>query len=174
VNIRNIGCEGYFYDDSKDINQLVEKTLGKLESKFNVACNKLIANENLDCLKRDEEIAAAYFVATQLLRTKEHREVIRDMIRQLTKRLAKNKLSKEFEKELSEVGTKESIKSSHIRMLKRCKTRPSFDPSLDKFIDDEEAIRGEELAEWALALSRVLPQKSFKVLAGNSSTQELL
>jgi len=40
----------------------------------------------------------------------------------------------------------------------------SFDPSLDKFISDEEATRGEELAEEAtLTLSRVLLPKRFKL-----------
>lgn len=117
VNIRNICGEKYFYDISKDTNQLIEKRLGNFESKFNLVYNKVINIETLEYLTEDERITFAFFIATQWIRTKEQRETIKDMIKQLTKRLSREKLSEELEKQLKRANTEEYSKELHLSLL---------------------------------------------------------
>jgi len=128
VNIKKIGAEKYFYDSSFDKNQEIEKSLGRFESKFNIAYNKIIKNLSLSVLSQKEKISFAYFIATQEVRTKEFRELIKDSIRQLKKRLSNEKLSKELERQIKEVSIPNSIKSMHLKIL--IKDTPTFASSL--------------------------------------------
>jgi len=100
VNINQVGCEKYFYDTSRGTNQVIEKRLGKFESKFNKAYGKIIKRGSLNSLTKSDKVTIAVFIATQEIRTKEFRERIRDLIKQLTERLSRENLSEKLEKQL--------------------------------------------------------------------------
>lgn len=117
VNIKGVAAEKYFYDASKYRNQIIEKSLGRLESMFNTAYNEIIRNGNLTVLSKKEKMSFACFIATQEIRTREFRELIKDLLRQLTKKLSKKKLSKELEKQLKEAGTDKFIRSLQLKIL---------------------------------------------------------
>lgn len=118
VNIKRIGCERYFYEIPGDSDQLIEKTLGRIESGFNTAYQKLIKAEDSTCLTNEDKISFAYFIATQWIRTKEQRETIKDLIDQLTKQLLKDELSKELENQVEKANTEQFIRLVHRDVLK--------------------------------------------------------
>lgn len=120
ANIRNIGCEKYFYDTPKG-DQSVEKSLGKIESILSVAYNKLITNKDLNKLNWTERVSIANFVATQEIRTREMREYAKDMVKQITAKLSKYKLSEEIKKQLEEVDTAEYPREFQMRMFENVK-----------------------------------------------------
>lgn len=111
TNISKIGAEGRFYDPS------LEKMLSKFESNFNIAYLSLIRKKEVELLTDEEKNYIATFVATQLIRTKEFREIIRDLINQVTDKLAKEKLSKELNRQTSEAQSEQVIRSLHDKMF---------------------------------------------------------
>lgn len=117
TDIRKIGCEKYFYEFSNETTNLLEKDLSLLESKFNIAYNKILHNKDLLSLTESERRDFAHFIAVQLLRTNEKRESLKDLMKQLTEKLSKQKLSEEFEIELKEANTNESLKNLHLNTL---------------------------------------------------------
>jgi len=115
TDIRKIGAEKHFYDAD---DQQLEKTLAKLESKFNITYKNLLKSADINSLTADDKISLGYFIVTQWLRTKEKREMIKDMIKQLIEHLSKEKLSPVLEAQLREANTERSIKSLHLDLLK--------------------------------------------------------
>lgn len=75
-NIKNVGCENYFYDISEDVDQQIEKNLSYLESLWKPTCDKLVSTQDVSRLTSDERKLMAYFVATQLVRTRKWRQVL--------------------------------------------------------------------------------------------------
>jgi len=71
VNVKNIGCESYFYDTCEDGEQQIEKAFCTIESLFNVPFANLVSMEDLSGLTPEEKTLMAWFVVTQELRTKE-------------------------------------------------------------------------------------------------------
>lgn len=116
TNIENIGCEKYFYDTEEDVNQLIEKKLGQYENQFNGAYGKILKNENLKGLSTQEKECMTYFIASQLLRTKEERIKTEDLVKQIKKQLY-NKAAAQLKKELDEAEKAESIRNGHIVSL---------------------------------------------------------
>jgi hypothetical protein len=80
VNCKNIASESYFYDDEKDINQRLEKTLGRYESRLKLVYDKLLDLEDLDKLNVSERVWIASFIAIQLIRTKKYRTFLKNYL----------------------------------------------------------------------------------------------
>ena len=117
TNIQNIGGETYFYNTKSDTNQIIENTLGKLESKFNASYQKLVQTENLGRLIEKEKEWITFFITTQLLRTRVYRDVLESMRLQM-KEFFKNKmLSLEFVDNLKELDEPEFVKKNHIKLM---------------------------------------------------------
>ena len=116
VNIRNIGCEKFFYETLKD-KQVIEKALSTLENDFTKVCNKLVTSRSLLSLKWNERKALASFVAIQDLRTKEFREDLRSISKELKRALEKRPLSEDLKEQLAEADTEESLRSIHSTAL---------------------------------------------------------
>lgn len=72
-NTKRIGCQKYFYDTDEDINQSVEKTLGKLDTKFSSTYRKLLDIKSVKELHIEEKETMAYYIANQFIRTQEFR-----------------------------------------------------------------------------------------------------
>lgn len=119
VNCRNIASESYFYDITKDADQQTEKGFSELESLFHSVYGKLIVEEDLGCLTSFEKLVMAYFVATQEIRTREHRITLKHMIKGVTDKLSKEEISPELEEKLrlKELKTEEGLKALHMGIL---------------------------------------------------------
>lgn len=115
VNNKNIASETYFYDTPQDVDQQTEKGLSQLEASFEAITTKLIASEDLDVLTSEERLLMAYFVATQELRTREHRAVLEDMHKQTLAALSKRGVSKEWLESIE--LSKKKLKSLHLSVL---------------------------------------------------------
>lgn len=121
VSVKNIASETYFYDKEKDSQQTIEKAFSVLEGSFKPIYDKVLSSGNLDSLTETERQTIALFVATQELRTREHRETIADMLRQAKARLYKENLTEEFKQkyEIDKWDSEEQIKSLHLVGLKQ-------------------------------------------------------
>lgn len=121
VNSRNLASESAFYDTYEDGDQRVEKTLSYLESSFNTACRKLLATEDLSGLTGYDLMYLARFIATQELRTKEHRTRMKSSLERVLENSRKMKQSAKVQKEIlsltHQLNSEERIKSLHVSML---------------------------------------------------------
>lgn len=117
IDIKKIGCEKFFYDTSKDTEQVIEKFLAHYESQFSVAYKKLIEKKDLLQLSDAEKEMIAYFLATQWMRTKSSRDDIEETIRKLEDRFSTEQLAPVFKKQIDDAKTEESIKNLHIRTI---------------------------------------------------------
>lgn len=119
VNIKGIACEKYFYDLDGETEQAVEKAFSRIEREFNRAYRRLIIKQNLEDLSGYEIVNLAYFIVTQLIRTREHREHIRDIVIKIKEELDKRgaKLVPKLEHQLNESLKDEPIKSLQMQML---------------------------------------------------------
>ena len=117
VNIENIGCEKYFYDIDEEPYQVLEKVLADYEVRFDQAYEKLVTKKHLHYLNWDEKESIAYFVATQEIRTRETREFLREIAEKTKKLLSEYPKTPELERQLKELGTDDSIRSRHLKML---------------------------------------------------------
>lgn len=131
-NIKNMGCENYFYDTSEDVVQQTEKNLSYLESLWKPTCAKLVSTRDVSRLTFDERKLMAYFVATQLVRTRKWRQVLKGLplgfaegIRQMAEELPQEKRFRELREGieverlmLKKLATdEEAIKDLHITSL---------------------------------------------------------
>ena len=120
VNIRNIACEKYFYDLTKE-DKRIEINLARIESMLGAAYHKLITKQNLSSLSWIDRVSIANFVAVQELRTREMREFLKDMVRQLTEKLSKHKLSDDIKRQLQEINKAEYPQEFQMRMFQNVK-----------------------------------------------------
>src|SRR4030067_3418519 len=59
VNIKDVGCENYFYEIAKDVPQEMEDTLSEFENEFSQVYNKLVSRASVRCLKwKEKEVFA--------------------------------------------------------------------------------------------------------------------
>ena len=119
VNIKDVGCENYFYEIAKDVPQEMEDTLSEFENEFSQVYNKLVSRASVRCLKWKEKEVFAQFIIVQEARTLEMREKLRDMVKSLNNWLLDKRLSKEHEKEIKEISTEEGIRDLHLGIIKR-------------------------------------------------------
>src|SRR5438445_6655488 len=117
VNIENVAAERYFYDTDKYTNQLVEKSLGRHESEFNAAYQKMMKVKNYRALKKKERTSLLFFMSSQEIRTREMRESLKDMVQQIHKRLLRERLSDHLREQIEEAGTDAAIKDLHVKVL---------------------------------------------------------
>lgn len=113
VNIKEIGCENYFYGISPAHSQEVEKILADYDSQFTKVYNKLTSIASISCLNWKEKEVFAQFITIQELRTREMREHLRDMVKTLNTQLSDKPLSAKLEKDLKRVNTEEGIRIIH-------------------------------------------------------------
>jgi hypothetical protein len=106
VNIKNIGCEKWFYSD-KGEDQRLEKTLSALEGNFAEVYEKLSSCHTLYGLKWEDKKIIACFVAVQDVRTREFRETVKGYGQEIKTWLSDKTLSKELEEQLKAIGTEE-------------------------------------------------------------------
>ena len=112
VNSKNIASETYFYDTPQDVKQQTEKALSHFEASFEDVIKKLIVCQDISALEAKERLYLAYFVATQEVRTREHRAVLEDMHKQTIDALSKRGVPSVSIKKLE--LTEEEIKLWHI------------------------------------------------------------
>lgn len=132
VNSKNICCETYFHDTSEDVDQQIEKNLRYLESLWKPTCDKLVSTQDVTRLTSNDRKLIAYFVATQLVRTKKWRQELQSLplqlaegIRQMAEKLPQEKWSGDLKSgmELEQLMLKklatdeEVIKNLHISTL---------------------------------------------------------
>lgn len=117
VNIHNIGGETYFYDTQFDTNQIIEKTLGKLESKFNISYQKLVKSENLGRLIDKEKEWISLFIGIQLSRTRVFRDMLESQRTQMQQFFQNEELTPEFEEKIKTLDDPEFVKKIQIRLM---------------------------------------------------------
>lgn len=84
---KNVASENGFYNFSIDrsgTKYTLETSLSKLEARATTIINSVIANKSLNQLADDDRIDLAFFIAVQVVRTKDFRENFKDMSRQFT------------------------------------------------------------------------------------------
>jgi len=119
VDIRKIGCEKYFYDPSARPRQSVESALAKLDSRFRTSYDKLVKHGHLQCLASGDRVSLSFFVATQLVRTRETRETIRDVAKQLMQKLClTGRMREKFERYQAGPNYEELVRSVHLGVMK--------------------------------------------------------
>lgn len=118
VNIKDVGCEHYFYEIAGKVPQEMENTLSEFESQFTQVYDKLVSSGSVRCLKWKEKEVIARFITIQELRTREMREHLRDMIKNLNTWLSKKPLSKDMEKQLKEINTEKGVRTLQLGTIK--------------------------------------------------------
>jgi hypothetical protein len=117
TNITNVACEGYFYDGIGDVGQVNEKALSQLETKFRTPYRKVVEQQDFACLDAHEKWLLAAFIVTQELRTKEHREELRDMIKQTILRIKEKFNTDRLPREFEQAQDDEYVKALHLSTL---------------------------------------------------------
>ncbi|MFX1518997.1 MAG: DUF4238 domain-containing protein [Promethearchaeota archaeon] len=113
TNIKNVGCEKNFYNSMVDDQQIIEKTLGRLERRFSKAYNKLITIRDISSLDDETKCTISFFVAQQYIRTREYRHFMKELRNSIS-----NSLAKEFGVTDYEIRWRdEAIKNSQIFSL---------------------------------------------------------
>ncbi|MFC1871298.1 DUF4238 domain-containing protein [Chloroflexota bacterium] len=120
VNTQNVACESYFYDMYREEEQKIEKALNQIESSFDPIYKKMLNSRDLTSLTSIEKQTIAFFVATQELRTREHRELMKDMWKQAKDRLYKEELTEEFKERygIDTWGTEDGTKALQLSMFR--------------------------------------------------------
>lgn len=93
ANITNIALEKHFYDIPEDKAalismdpQIVEKLLASIEGEFSLAIEallKAVSKRKKRVVKRKQKQAMAYFLTIQLLRTRDHRDLIAESLEKM-------------------------------------------------------------------------------------------
>lgn len=120
TSTKNIACESYFYDTPGEQEQRIEKALSMIESSFDPIYRKMLTSKDLKSLTSIEKQTIAFFVMTQELRTREHRELMKDMWKQAKERLYEEKLTDEFKEQygIDTWGTEDGTKALQLSMFK--------------------------------------------------------
>ena len=120
VSTKNVASESYFYDVPNEEEQRIEKALNVIESSFDPIYKKMLTSEDLKSLTSMEKQTIVFFVMTQDLRTREHRELMKDMWKQAKDRLYKEKLTDEFKEryDIDTWGTEDGAKALQLSMFK--------------------------------------------------------
>lgn len=117
VNTNKIACESYFFDPPGS-NQPVERWLTRLEKRFAKSYDRLIEHQELEKLSSSDRVAISNFLSVQWVRTREHREVLRDFVTQLKGRLEEKNVTDQIRNELEILSQDESLVSFHIEDMR--------------------------------------------------------
>jgi hypothetical protein len=115
TNIKDIASEEEFYDKITE-EQITEKTLRDIESKFDIAVQRLVSIKDIDKLSVEEKDILSEFIAYQMIRTKETREVLRDTSKQFLEKYGEN-LAKELKEQVINSMRKEPLRKIHNRLI---------------------------------------------------------
>lgn len=113
-NTKKIGCQNFFYDTDEDMNQSVEKTLGKLDTKFSNTYRKLLDIISIKELDIVEKETMAYYIANQFIRTPEFRRRMKSWLNRIEFYNKKKSIIKKIE----ELKDNKKIKEMQIKALK--------------------------------------------------------
>lgn len=117
VNIKDIGCENYFYGASKQSSQKLEWVLADFDSKFTKVYNKLITKASLNYLDWKDKEIFAQFITIQELRTREMREHLRATANELKSWLSKKSAPEKMQTEASEVSSERGIRDIQSKFI---------------------------------------------------------
>lgn len=116
ANIKNIASENEFYNRVSE-EQDTEKGLSVLEGKTAPILQKLIERKNLEVLSEDDKKKISQFVAYQMIRTKEHREELKDTVNQFHKKFD-GEMCERLKSEVEDLMQKDSMRNFHNSFLK--------------------------------------------------------
>jgi hypothetical protein len=117
ANTNKIACESYFFDPPGS-NQPIEKWLARLERRFAKSYDRLIEHQELKRLSTSDRVAISNFLSVQWVRTREHREFLRDFITQLKNRLEEKNVTDQIRDELEIWSQDDFIVSLQIEDMK--------------------------------------------------------
>jgi len=117
TNTKNIAFEEEFYNTLLEY-QDIEKTLQKIETKFDPVIQKLISVKNLDELTLEEKDVLAEFIGYQMIRTKETRNTLEDTSKQFFEKYGKE-LSEKLKGEVLESMKKDSLRKMHNNIIQK-------------------------------------------------------
>jgi hypothetical protein len=80
TNVRNVGGEQYFYHGQSEVAQPLEALFGRVESAFSTARQRLIDAPEPASLADDDVASIALFIASQMVRTREHRQHVEEVL----------------------------------------------------------------------------------------------
>ncbi|MFC1916250.1 DUF4238 domain-containing protein [Chloroflexota bacterium] len=117
TNIKNIASEVYFYETDK-VDNKIEYIFGRFESHLKPIYDKLIFEQDINCLTFDEKKWIATFVALQALRTKQYQEMVRKWYEKIAGYAKGVRVSYDLEQylqsELLKSKTEEDLKALHV------------------------------------------------------------
>ncbi|MBU2577150.1 MAG: DUF4238 domain-containing protein [Nanoarchaeota archaeon] len=115
TNIENIAFEEEFYD-TVDEEQIAEKTLCNIESRFGGAITNLINSKDLAKISSEDLDSIAEFIAVQMIRTKETRISVKQTSKQFLEKF-EGHLSEKLRLEAEKSMEKSSLRKGHKRMI---------------------------------------------------------
>ncbi|HKV98832.1 MAG TPA: DUF4238 domain-containing protein [Vicinamibacterales bacterium] len=119
TSVKNVAAEKYFYHPPSEPQQPIEHVLGRFETVFGIARQRLLAASDPMSLSFDDKVAVAVFFATQMVRTREHRHMIEDVMKQTREWLqATGKLTPELDEWLGP-GDADQMRRQQLQNLSR-------------------------------------------------------
>lgn len=84
TNVNNVGCENHFYDFKvHGAEATAELGLAKVDGDAAPQIRKIVETENLNTLSDDEKVLLAVFMAIQLTRVPQHRDMVTGLYKDL-------------------------------------------------------------------------------------------
>jgi hypothetical protein len=117
VNTNKIACESYFFDPPGS-NQPVERWLARIERRFAKSYDRLIELQELKRLSTSDRIAISNFLSVQWVRTREHREFLRDFTTQLKDRLEEKNVTDQMRDEIEKWSQDDFIVSLQVEDMR--------------------------------------------------------
>ena len=118
TNIRNIAAERKFYDFDVDDNQIdVEDILSQLESNTKSAFTRLIGTKSLAALDDEQKSWLSVFIATQQLRTRHFREVIKALHEGMAQHIKKQGFDPQETEGFEPLDTEDDLKRASLALL---------------------------------------------------------
>ncbi len=115
TNIKNIAFEEEFYNKVSE-EQITEKTLRDIETKFDIVIQKLIFVKEIDKLSIEEKDILAEFIAYQMIRTKETKEELKDVSKQFFDKYG-DQLASNLKEQVINSMKKESLRKIHNDLI---------------------------------------------------------
>lgn len=118
--LRNImavaGAKDFYKLPSVDVNR-IEDYLGRIESDFAPARDRLLRSADLKTLTESERRAIAYFAATQFVRTLEIQGLVRDLAKEVKTSLSGAKMSKALTDQIEGAQSDQAIREVHFSII---------------------------------------------------------
>jgi hypothetical protein len=114
--VNRIACERQFYDSVGAINNETETAFSRLETRFNRAFSKLLqaaSTRDIDNARSN----MAFFLATQMLRTRTMRETILNILRDRDSNVLSDPSNTELVHSYHRATTDDGIKELHVQLI---------------------------------------------------------